>query len=72
MACRALNAFLFCLVVLRWWCDCATADAMLALPPALNRKGIDATVPVEYGVNAGGAEEQVRDSHDIFGGPLYR
>jgi hypothetical protein len=35
------------LVVLRWWCDCATMGAMLPLPPALNLNGIDATLTVE-------------------------
>jgi len=44
---RDLKFFLLCLVVLRWWCDCETTGAMLPLPPALNRKGIDdATVAV--------------------------
>mgnify|MGYP003624107621 CR=1 FL=1 len=47
VACRALKPFLFCLVVLRWWCDCTAMGAMLPLPPALNLKGIDATLTAD-------------------------
>jgi hypothetical protein len=66
VACRALKPFLFCLVVLRWWCDCTATGAMLPLPPALNLKGIDATLTVR-GRNYWGALVQVRDTRDNFG-----